>query len=75
MGTRPQNSQYTYLTVTVYGNLIATKKFPIKTLLKMIDSNVKNLGEIKYDNQNSLQHHQPSIEINWYSKSTSMTMF
>ena len=35
--------------------------FPIETLLKMIDSNVRSHGEIKYDNQNSLQHQKPPV--------------
>ena len=61
MGTRPQNSLYTYPTVTVYGNPVVTKKFPTKTLLKMIDSSVKNLGEVEYDNQNSLQHRKIQV--------------
>ncbi len=53
MENRPQNLQYTYPTLTVYGNSAATKKFPIKTLLKLIDFNVKNLGKVEYDNKNS----------------------
>ncbi len=48
MGTRPQNEQYFYPTMTVYGNPVATKKFPVKRLLKMIDSSVKNLREVEY---------------------------
>jgi len=32
-----------------------TKKFPIKILLKTIDSSVINLGEVEYDNQNYLE--------------------
>ena len=36
--------------VTMYGNLFATEKFPTKTLLEMIDSSVRNLGEVEYDN-------------------------
>ena len=61
MGTQPQNSMYTYPTVTVYGNPVATKKFPTKTLLKMIDSSVKNVGEAEYDIQNSLQHQKIQV--------------
>ena len=63
MGTRPQNLMYTYPTVTVYGNHIATKTFPTKTLSKMIDSSVKNLGEVEYDNQNSLQHQKIQVRL------------
>jgi hypothetical protein len=37
----------TLFTVTVYGNSFATKKFPTKILLKMIDSSVKNLREVE----------------------------
>jgi hypothetical protein len=55
MGTETQNTQYTYPTVTVYGNPVPTKKFPTKSLLKMIDSSTKNLGEVEYGKQNSLQ--------------------
>jgi hypothetical protein len=40
--------------VTMYGNPVATKKFPTKTLLKMMDSSAGDLGEVEYDNQNSL---------------------
>ena len=29
-----------------------TKKFQIKTLLEMIDSSIKNLGEAQYEKQN-----------------------
>ncbi len=54
MGTRPQNLNNTYFTVTVYGNPIATKKFTTKTLLKIIDSGVRKLGEVEYDNQHYL---------------------
>jgi len=52
--------------VTKYGNPVATKKFPIKTLLKMIDSSAKNLGEVEYDNQNCLRCQKTSI---WAKKS------
>ena len=61
MGTQPQNSMYTYPTVTVYGKPVATKKFPTKTLLKMIDSSVKTLEEVEYDNRNSLQHQKIQV--------------
>ena len=68
MGTRPQNSECTYPTVTVYGNPVATKNFPTKMLLKMVDSSVKSLGELEYDNQNSLQHLKIQVRqknFNW----------
>jgi len=32
-----------------------TKKFPIKTLFETIDSSVKSLGKVEYDNQNYLE--------------------
>ncbi len=51
IGIRPQNSQCTCVTVTVSGNLFATKKFPIKILLEMIVSSRKQLGEAEYDKQ------------------------
>ena len=35
-----------------------TKNFPIKTLLEMIDSSVKSLGDVEYDKQNCLQHQE-----------------
>ena len=54
-GTRPQNEQYTYPTVTMYRNSIATKKFPTKILLEMIEYSIKNLEEVEYDKQNCLR--------------------
>ena len=50
------------------GNPVATKKFPTETLLKMIDSSVKNVDELEYDNQNSLQHQKLKFgrnNLNW----------
>ena len=61
MGTRPQNSQYTYPTVTVYGNPVATKKFPTESILKTIDSNVKNPGKVEYDKRNWPQHQKIQV--------------
>ena len=51
MGTRSQKKQYTYPTVTMYGNPVATKKFSTKRFLKTIDSSVRNTGEVEYDKQ------------------------
>ena len=51
-----QTSQYIYPTVTMYGNPVATKKFLIKTLSKMINSSVKNPAKVEYDKQNCLQY-------------------
>jgi hypothetical protein len=47
--------------LTTYRNILhinwsIRKRFPIETLLKMIDSSVRSLGEVEYDNQNGLQH-------------------
>ena len=33
-------------------NRFIAKNIPIKTLLNMIDSSIKNLGQVVYDNQN-----------------------
>ncbi len=45
-----------YLLLPLYKNLSITKKFPIKTFLEMMDSSIKNHGEVEYDKQNYLQH-------------------
>ncbi len=45
-----------------------TEKFPSKALLKMIDSDIKNLGNVEYDNKNCLQHQKhpvPSKNSKW----------
>ena len=55
LGTRPQNKQYTYPTVRVYENPVATKKFLTESILKTIDSSVRNPGEVEYDKQNRLK--------------------
>jgi hypothetical protein len=34
---------------------VSQKRFPTKTLLKLIDSSVENLREVEYDYQNSLK--------------------
>ena len=41
-----------YFLLPLYINWSVTKKFPIKALSEMIDSSVKSLGEVEYDNQN-----------------------
>jgi hypothetical protein len=61
METRPQNEQYTYLTVTVYGNSVVTIKFPTKGPLEMIDSSVKNLRKVECNKQNSLRHQKIQV--------------
>ena len=42
-------------------NQSITKKFPIKTLLKTIDSSVKSLGEVEYDTQISLRYQETHV--------------
>ena len=53
---KPQLSRKTrsevYLLLPLYINRSITKKFPIETLLKMIDSSVKNLGKVEKNEQN-----------------------
>ena len=39
----------------LYITWFLTKKFPIEMFLEMMDSSVKNLGEVEYDNQNCLK--------------------
>ena len=39
-----------YLLLPLYVNRSITKKFLIETILEMIDSSVKSLGEVEYDN-------------------------
>ena len=51
-----QTSQYTYPTVTMFGNPVATKKFSIKSLSEMANSSEKNPGKVEYDKQNCLQY-------------------
>ena len=41
--------------------LHTAKKLPTKHILKTIDSNVKNTGEVEYDNQNCLQHQKTPV--------------
>ncbi len=43
------------LLLPLYINWSITKKFLIETFLKMIDSSIKNLGKLEYDEQNCLQ--------------------
>ena len=45
-------------------NQSITKKFPIKTLLKTIDSSVVNSGEVEYDKQNRLQRQKTQVLLN-----------
>ena len=42
-------------------NWSITKNFPIETLLEMMDSSVKSLGEVEYDFQNCLKHKEKPV--------------
>jgi hypothetical protein len=50
-----------YLLLPLYINRFKTKKFLIRTLLEMIDSSVRSLGEVEYDNKNWLQHQKTQV--------------
>ncbi len=57
-----------YLQLPLFKNRSITKKFPIKTFLKMMDSSIENHGKVEYDKQNCLQHQNPSAwpkNLNW----------
>ena len=51
---KPQLSRKTqsevYLVLPLYINRSITKKFPIETIPEMIDSSVKSLEKVEYDN-------------------------
>jgi hypothetical protein len=52
------------LLLPLFINRSIKKHFPIKTLLEMIDSSIKNFGKLDYDKQNRLQHlKNPSDQI------------
>jgi hypothetical protein len=53
-----------YLLLLLHINRSITKKFPIETLLEMIDSCVKSHGEVEYDKQNWLQHQTALVQLN-----------
>jgi len=42
--------------------LSITKILLTKTLLEMIDSSVKNLGEVEYDTKNCLRHQKTPVK-------------
>ncbi len=44
-------------------NRSISKKFPIKTLLEMIDSSERSLGEVEYDKQNWLQYRETRVRM------------
>jgi hypothetical protein len=45
-----------YLLLPLYKNRCITKKFPIKKVLEMMDSGIKNHAKVEYDKQNCVQH-------------------
>ena len=45
----PKSRSEIYLLSVLYIDRSVTKKFPIETILEMIDSSLKNLGEVEYD--------------------------
>ena len=51
-----------HLLLSQYLNRSITKKFSIKELSEMIDSSVKSLEEVEYDNQNSLRHQKTPVQ-------------
>ena len=51
----------TYVLLLLYINRSITKNFPIEALLEMINSSVKNLGKVEYDNQNCLKHQKNPV--------------
>ena len=50
-----------YLQLPLYINRSVTKKFPIETLSEMIDSSVRSLWEVEYDQQNLLQRQKTQV--------------
>ncbi len=44
-----------YYLLLLYKNRSITKKFPIKTLLKMMDSSIENNEKVEYDKENCVQ--------------------
>jgi hypothetical protein len=51
-----------YLLLSLYISWSVTKKFLIKVLLEMIDSSVRNPGEVEYDKQISLQRQEIPVQ-------------
>ena len=47
---KPKSRSEVYLVLPLYINRSITKIFLIKTILEMIDSSVKSLGVVEYDN-------------------------
>jgi hypothetical protein len=47
----------------VFTNRSISKKLPIKTLLEMIDSSERSLGQVEYDKQNWLQYRETRVRL------------
>ena len=56
-----KNRSEVYLLLPLHINRSITKKFPIETLLEMIDSSVRSFAEVEYNNQSSLQHQKIQV--------------
>ena len=54
-----------YFLLLLRMNRSITKKFPIETLLEMIDSSIRNLGKAEYDRYNRLQQHVAKLRSRW----------
>ena len=54
-----------FLMMTLEFSISTSEKFPIKTLLKMIDSSIKKPREAEYDKQNLLKHQKTQV---WLKK-------
>ena len=52
---------HVHLLLPLYINRPITKMFPIETLLEMMDSSTKNLGEFEYDNKNCHRHQKTQV--------------
>ena len=50
-----------HLLLSLYISWSVTKNFPTETLLEMIDSSVRNPGEVEYDKQKLLQHQKIQV--------------
>ena len=57
----PKFRSEVYLFLLLYINRYTTKKFPIEILLEMMDSSVRSLGEVEYDDQNCLKHQKNPV--------------
>jgi hypothetical protein len=59
-----------YLQLPLYKNWnrSITKKFPIETLLELIDSSARSLGEVEYDNNNWLAQQKTPVRQKIWSE-------